>query len=264
MKFKSLNTYLTKNPKLLSAYINVSMTVIGAVLKPLDKVMKHALIVQGIDPNSSPGDREKQALLYALDENLTKVHEKDFDEDYNFSWAKKCLELTNKKLANLHLTKETYKNLTNLNHLDDVSQHETRLYPTTEEVESKLEEKSRPTKFVVHPDSKPMPEFDMPSFKQAVTGYNEDAAQKALQKLKKFADDFERAENIEEQMIAQNHLDEAGSELMQAKRNEYNKNLAAETRDAFNPVHARYPRVSAKPIKTHKRGLFERVNKKKD
>lgn len=266
MNLKALNTYLTKNPKLLSRYINVSMTVIGAVLKPIDKVMKHALVVQGIDPNTVPGDRQRKALQAALDKDLNKLHEKDFDDDYDFSWAKKCLGVTNSKLVDLHLTKEAYKKLTNLNDADDKPEvmeilevagppprRETRLNPTDEEKQAKLEEESRPTKFVVHPDHKPMPQFDTESLKEA------------LKKLRSFAESFENADDEEQQMIAQKGINEAGTELMEAQRQKHKYELAEETRKAYDPDLAAFPRTSPKPIETHgQKGLFKRVDKKKE
>lgn len=265
MNLKALNTYLTKNPKLLSNYIKVSMTVIGAVLKPIDKVMKHALVVQGIDPNTMPGDRQRKALQAALDNDLNKLHEKDFDDDYDFSWARKCLGVTNSKLVDLHLTKEAYRKLTDLNNVDDKPevleilevaappvQRETRLYPTDEEKQAKLEEESRPTKFVVHPDHKPMPEFDTDSLKEA------------LKKLKSFAESFQNAEDEEEQMVAQNNIDEAFGVLANAQREKRKQELAEETRKAYDPDLAAFPRTSPKPIETYRKGLFKRVNKKKE
>lgn len=243
-----LNTFLNKNPKLLSKYVNVSMTVIGAALVPMTKVVKHCLVIQGLDPNTNPGEKERLALRKALDEDLNKLHEKDFDDDFN--WSKKSLNKAQAQFPDMDLTKENYYKLTDLSNLVSPPS-ETRLYATTAEKEVTDDEPSRPTRFTVHPDAKPMPEFDTDSLKQAI------------KKLREFAASYKDAADEEEQMIAQKNLSEAGTELLEIKRAKHQHDLDEEIRTAFDPVVAKYPRKSLPSIKKHKKGSFSRVTKKK-
>ena len=260
MNLNSLNKFLNKNPKLLSKYISVSMTVIGTVLKPINAVMKHALVVQGIDPATDPGERQRKALLAALDKDLNKLHSKDFDDDYDFSWAKKALGVTNDKLVDLHLTRESFKKLTNLNDMQDKPilfevqpapvMKETRLYATTEEKEVKVDEPSRPTKFVVQPDYKPMPQFNTPSFKEAVETLKKYAAILAKEDL----DEEERGETQEK-------LNTAGHHVLELQREKHKEKLEEEKKDA---AEYNLSRKLPKLIDTYRKGSFKRVDKKKE
>ena len=267
MNLNTLNTYLNKNPKLLSKYISVSMAVIGVVLKPINQVMKHALIVQGIDPRTRPGERQQKALQVALDKDLGTLHEKDFDDDYDFSWVKKALGITNAKLADLHVTQETFRKLTDLTHVDDApeaaapvtNRRETRLYPTTEEKEVKETEASRPTKFVVHLDSKPASPFDTPSFKDAIAKLKEYAATLSKDSVGQLVDEVIVGD--EELPLSQEKktvVIEGYSEMRRAKRK-----AAYEAEEAAAIKHNLKKKLGIKPVKTHKQGVFSRVDKKK-
>lgn len=263
MNFNTLNTFLNSNPKLLSKYINVSMTVIGAALVPLSKVMKHCLVVQGLDPKAVPGEKDRLALRKALDQDLNKLHSKDFDDDYDFSWAKKALNKTQEKMPDAELTRETFKKMTDLSNLvpvekapslfrtiaDTGSKHETRLYPTPEEKEVKDTEPSRPTKFKVHPDAKPMPEFNTTSLKEA------------LEKLKKYAAELDDDHDSEHPAPALDENDFKTPQGRQKYRNKLVEELGKseiEVRQTYDAYDAKYPRKST-PVSTYRKGSFKRV-----
>lgn len=273
MNLNALNTFLNKNPKLLSKYINVSMTVIGVVLKPINTVMKHALVVQGIDPKTYPGEKQRKELQTALDKNLTKLHEQDFDDDYDFSWAKKCLGITNDKLVELQLTKDTYNKLTDLTHVDDkpivldvtnpAARRETRLYPTAEEKTVKETEASRPTKFVVHPDSKPMPFLDTPSFKDAVAKLKEYAAILSKDSIGQLVDEVIIDDvDDEEDALTQKEIDDAGKNFFEMQRAK--RKAAYEAEELAAVKHNLKKKLGIKPIETYRKGLFNRVDKKRE
>lgn len=269
MKLNTLNDFLNANPKLLSKYINVSMTVIGAALVPLSKVMKHCLIVQGLNPNAIPGEKDKLALRHALEEDLNKLHDKAFDDDYNFSWAKKALNQVQEKMPDAELTKETFIKMTNLSNLvpiektpdlfrtidDTGAKHETRLYATPEEKIVKETESSRPMKFKVHPDHKPMPEFNTSSLKEA------------LERLKKYAAELDDEDSEHPIQVSDDQMFKQDLRTAEG-RQEYRKKLVetlgkndVEVRHTFDTYKAKYPRTSKKsaPVSKYGKGPFKRV-----
>jgi len=123
-----LNDFLRKNPKLLATYVHVATTVVDKTLAPLNLLMRHVLVVQDLDPNSRPGDR----LMRLASEAMDQIQDtEEYDEDYDFSWVERQWKKTAKKLNTLNLTKEKYRELTNVAKLEQEEPHEVQVVSTT-------------------------------------------------------------------------------------------------------------------------------------
>jgi hypothetical protein len=112
---------LRKNPSLLAKYVSVATAVVDTALTPLNKLMHHVLVVQGIDPNTTPGEKFRREMFSAIDQ-IEDAEE--YDKDYDFSWVERQWKKTAKQLNNLNLTKDRYRELTNLARLEDEEPHE--------------------------------------------------------------------------------------------------------------------------------------------
>lgn len=112
-----VKSFLDENPDILKKYVEGGVTAVGLMLTPLNTFMRHLLVVQGLDPDSIPGEKERLALLEALENFFEKRHDKDFDSDYDFSWIQKRFEETRKTLNQLEMTKEKFMDLTDLSKL---------------------------------------------------------------------------------------------------------------------------------------------------
>ncbi len=115
--FKS---FLDDNPDLLKKYVNGSVSVIGSILGPINVFMRHLLTVQGLDPDSVPGEAKRLQLQDALNNFFSGSHEEAFDEDYDLGWVQKRFEDTRKKLNKLDMTKESFMGLTDLSKLPNL------------------------------------------------------------------------------------------------------------------------------------------------
>lgn len=125
-----LKEFLNDNPDLLQKYVDGGVAVAGAILVPLNAFMRHLLVVKGLDPDTNPGEKQRLELLQAVGSMFDVNHEKDFDEDYDFSWVHKKFEEARKNLAHLGLTKDRFKSLTDLDKLPNIGYGR---YPTVEE-----------------------------------------------------------------------------------------------------------------------------------
>lgn len=156
-----LTNFLRNNPKLLSTYVRVATTVVDKTLAPLNLLMRHVLVVQGLDPNSRPGDK----LIKLANQAMEQVQDPDeYDEDYDFSWVERQWKKTAQKLNTLNLTKERYRELTNLERLEKEEPHEVQVVAS------------------------PAPLFDVQG------NLNPDRLHRALDVLKKYAEDMELEE----------------------------------------------------------------------
>lgn len=111
MKF--LKQLFAKHPELRTQYVDASITALNYLAKPIDLFMQHLLVVQEIDPQTKPGERYQKALA----ESLNKTHEKDFDDNYDFSWIRKSFNKTQKGLPNLNMTPAQYHRATDIGSL---------------------------------------------------------------------------------------------------------------------------------------------------
>jgi hypothetical protein len=109
-----VKSFLDENPELMKKYVGSGVTAISLALAPLNVFMRHLVVVQGLDPDTLPGEKERSALLEALENFFEKRHEKSFDADYDFSWIEKRFEETRKTLNRLEMTKEEFMKLTDL------------------------------------------------------------------------------------------------------------------------------------------------------
>jgi hypothetical protein len=112
-----LKSFLDDNPDLLKKYVSGGVSTVGAILGPVNIFMRHLLTMQGLDPDSIPGEKQRLLIQEGMNSLFLKDHEEAFDEDYDLSWVQKKFEDTRKKMNQLEMTKETFLNLTDLSNL---------------------------------------------------------------------------------------------------------------------------------------------------
>lgn len=112
-----LKDFLSNNPELLRKYVDGSLAAVTAILSPINGFMRHLLVVQGLDPDAVPGEKQRNLLHEALTNFFSQKHEEDFDSDYDLSWVQQKFEGTRKKLGQLGFTKEQFVGLTDLSNL---------------------------------------------------------------------------------------------------------------------------------------------------
>lgn len=156
-----LKSFLNDNPDLLKKYVGSGVAAVNAILGPVNVFMRHLLAVQGLDPDSVPGEKERALLQEALDNFFSKSHEKDFDDDYDMSWVRKKFEEARGPLSKLNLTEDKFKELTDLSRLPTIGPGR---YPTDEEEQEFF--KSKPStrledkEIRVTSEEKVAPKFD--------------------------------------------------------------------------------------------------------
>lgn len=116
---QTFTEFLKKNPNLLSKYVNVGTAVVDAVVQPLNKFMRHLLVVQDIDPNSQPGNKAYQELSDQLDHMLSGLPDQ---EEYTGPFAddallRKCLERAKRKFSDLD--EKAFRKMTDLSKWPD-------------------------------------------------------------------------------------------------------------------------------------------------
>lgn len=129
--FRFARTFLNENPDLLQKYVSVGVNVVGLTLVPLNSFMKHLLVIQKIDPETVPGEKARKALQEAMNHSFDSDHAKEYDDDFDTRWVTKKFEEARKSLNMLSLTKEKFKELTDLNKLP--GGFGTPRYPTADE-----------------------------------------------------------------------------------------------------------------------------------
>jgi hypothetical protein len=115
---KLAKTFLNHNPELMKRYVGTSIHAISYVLVPLNAFMKHLILVQNLDPNVDVAEKRRQRDLQEMNSLFDKVHEKEYEDDYDMSWALKRFEETRSRLKELQLTKEKFMDITNLTRVD--------------------------------------------------------------------------------------------------------------------------------------------------
>lgn len=111
MKF--LNQFFTDHPEIRQQYVNTGLVTLNYIVKPLDLFMQHLMVVQNIDPKTKPGERSQ----YILNKVFDNVHEKDFDDNYDFSWLRKSFKKTQKAMPNLDMSPAQYHRVTDIGSL---------------------------------------------------------------------------------------------------------------------------------------------------
>lgn|SRR5574337_992568 len=109
-----LKTIVSSNPDLVSKYVNAGIGILTIGLKPINSVMRHLLTVQGLDPDSVPGEKQRELLQKVLYGVFSEKHDDAFDPDYDFSWINQKFEETRNRMKELNLTKEKFRALTDL------------------------------------------------------------------------------------------------------------------------------------------------------
>jgi hypothetical protein len=115
-----LKSFLDDNPDVLQKYVDGSLVAISAILGPINVFMRHLLTVQGLDPDSIPGEKQRLLIQEAMGNLFNKNHEEAFDPDYNLDWVQQKFEETRGKLNQLGLTKEKFMDLTDLSRLPNI------------------------------------------------------------------------------------------------------------------------------------------------
>lgn len=114
-----LTDLLKKNPVVLNKYVSLGFALVDKTVAPLNRFMQHLLVIQGIDPNTQPGARARQALESAID---GIEDSEEFEESFDFAPVIKAFEKTKSRLKHLQLNQDQYKKLTDLSLVDDKPQ----------------------------------------------------------------------------------------------------------------------------------------------
>jgi hypothetical protein len=115
---KLAKTFLNHNPELMNRYVGTSIHAISYVLVPLNAFMKHLILVQNLDPNADPEEKKRNQFSLDMQSLFNKVHEKEYEDEYDLSWALKRFEETRTRLKELQLTKEKFMDITDLTRVD--------------------------------------------------------------------------------------------------------------------------------------------------
>jgi len=107
---------LKKNPGALSKYVSLGFAVVDKAVMPLNKLMHHLLEVQGIDPNTKPGEKARRELEDAIGNVCDPV---EYESDFDFSRFHAKYKKVQSALGKLNLSKEQYRKLTDLSNLSD-------------------------------------------------------------------------------------------------------------------------------------------------
>lgn len=113
-----VKSILDSNPDLLKKYVELGLSAVDMSLPPLNNIMKHLVVVQGLDPNAVPGERDRRTLEQQLHNSFNQIDARDYDKDYDFSWAHNRFQKTREALIGLNLTKDSFKSMTDLSHLE--------------------------------------------------------------------------------------------------------------------------------------------------
>jgi hypothetical protein len=106
----------SENPDVIKSYVNGGLSAISMILAPVNVFMRHLLTVQGLDPDAVPGEAQRELLQTAFNSIFEATHEKDYDDDYDVSWARNRYKSVKEKLD---ITEDNYKSLTDLSRFND-------------------------------------------------------------------------------------------------------------------------------------------------
>jgi len=111
-------TFFQENPNLMKKYVNTGLTVLSLFLAPVDAFLKHLLVVQDLDPNEIPGRRDAEQLQAAMCSLFQNLHDKEYESDFDLSWAMKRFVETRKLLQDRKITEKQFKEFTDISRLD--------------------------------------------------------------------------------------------------------------------------------------------------
>lgn len=114
-----LKRYFQNNPEQLKSYVGAGLIVAKLVVSPLSAALKHLIEIQGMDPNIEPGRRMREQFNEALNSAFWKLHNHEYDSDFDFSWLSKKYEEARKSNGQFpfDLSKDDFKELTDVSSL---------------------------------------------------------------------------------------------------------------------------------------------------
>lgn len=113
---KYVKKFFVKNPPLLERYVNIGMIFLNLAIKPISTIARHLITIQGLDPDSLPGETH---LGKSLKELFDHVHDETYDSEYDYNWVKNKLETIQKNKRWGDITEETFVELTDLSKLSE-------------------------------------------------------------------------------------------------------------------------------------------------
>jgi hypothetical protein len=114
---KTITNFIKNNPSLLNTYVYVGEVVANVVSVPLERLMKHLLEVQGLNPNAPTGDK----LLTDLDAHFKSMDDtKDLPKDFDQKWISKQFEKLKNNDKTVGISKQEFFKLTDLNKVQDI------------------------------------------------------------------------------------------------------------------------------------------------
>lgn len=112
-----VKSYLSNKPQLLQRYVGAGYSVAQHALVPVNVLLRHLILVQGLDPNAVPGEKDRLEFLRHLEGAFHGLHSTSFDDDCDLSWVSKKFDQTRKTLSDLNLTREDFNRYTNVGNL---------------------------------------------------------------------------------------------------------------------------------------------------
>lgn len=105
-------------------YVNAGLAMANWAVVPFNKLLKSLIIIQGIDPNTEPGLKQRMLFQQAVNESFDKLDTKSYDDDFDFSWLNKKFEEARNSNGQFpfDLTKNDFRELTNIGNLQEVAQ----------------------------------------------------------------------------------------------------------------------------------------------
>lgn len=121
--------------EILNIYVKYGVKFVNLNVNLLNRYMRHLIVIRGLDPNSEPGTHFKKLLNKAFD----YIEGKDYDDDYDFSWAYRKYANVKDKLeqGKFDLNLKKFNQITDISNLDDVPADNYAL--TDEEITNKLD-----------------------------------------------------------------------------------------------------------------------------
>lgn len=109
-KLYNLLTFIKRplsNPKLLQSYVGSGIAITNVVVVQLNKLLKHMLVIQGIDPNTQPSLLLKKTFQQELEDCFCGI-KKDYDKDFDHSFETKKFNRFCNKVKHVDLTIEGF------------------------------------------------------------------------------------------------------------------------------------------------------------
>lgn len=278
-----VKSFLDENPDILKKYVEGGVTAVGLMLTPLNAFMRHLLVVQGLDPDSMPGEKQRLALLEALENFFEKRHDKDFDSDYDFSWIQKRFEETRKALNQLEMTKEKFMDLTDLSKLSSTEKTLDELVDEANPVAPEAVKRESPLKEMISGDAvdalrkfvQAMEKTDDLNKKKGVKTSKKKLNKGSGTRVRKISTNVKKETSIKEEVAAQrkaNHAARAGKLIKDMIERGLVENLPSTIKDQHDQMMqwteeslASMERVIAKhfkqPTENKFTGSFKRVQK---